>query len=172
MTTRMALATVTIRSRVVRIPMPDWCQSPAIAMTGMSLSIQARLKSVMKSITIVTVRMRSRFTCTSMPTVMGMATRTIRKRLVMLHPDTWGWRLVTPEDIHPGVDEYCNGTDDDCDGDVDEDESVDVLLGTWTTMAMDMETLRAPISTAISPLVTSRIVRTGAARWFPIPGRR
>ena len=35
----------------------------------------------------------------------------------------------TNEDIHPGADEYCNGTDDDCDGDVDEDESVDV--STW-----------------------------------------
>jgi hypothetical protein len=30
---------------------------------------------------------------------------------------------------HPGADEVCNGEDDDCDGDVDEDSAVDVL--TW-----------------------------------------
>ncbi len=30
---------------------------------------------------------------------------------------------------HPGADEYCNGEDDDCDGDIDEDDAVDVL--TW-----------------------------------------
>ncbi len=30
---------------------------------------------------------------------------------------------------YPGADEYCNGEDDDCDGDIDEDDSVDVL--TW-----------------------------------------
>ena len=30
---------------------------------------------------------------------------------------------------YPGADEYCNGEDDDCDGDVDEDSALDVL--TW-----------------------------------------
>ncbi len=30
---------------------------------------------------------------------------------------------------YPGADEYCNGVDDDCDGDVDEDDAVDVA--TW-----------------------------------------
>jgi large repetitive protein len=30
---------------------------------------------------------------------------------------------------YPGADEYCNGEDDDCDGDVDEDDAVDAL--TW-----------------------------------------
>jgi hypothetical protein len=30
---------------------------------------------------------------------------------------------------YPGADEYCNGEDDDCDSDIDEDDSVDVL--TW-----------------------------------------
>jgi hypothetical protein len=30
---------------------------------------------------------------------------------------------------YPGADEYCNGEDDDCDGDVDEDDAVDV--STW-----------------------------------------
>jgi len=30
---------------------------------------------------------------------------------------------------YPGADEVCNGEDDDCDGDIDEDESIDVL--TW-----------------------------------------
>jgi hypothetical protein len=29
---------------------------------------------------------------------------------------------------HPGADEYCNGEDDDCDGTVDEDDSVDVSV--------------------------------------------
>ena len=33
-------------------------------------------------------------------------------------PDTW-----------PGADEYCDGHDDDCDGEIDEDDSVDVI--TW-----------------------------------------
>ncbi|MBN1335075.1 MAG: putative metal-binding motif-containing protein [Deltaproteobacteria bacterium] len=28
-------------------------------------------------------------------------------------------------DVHPGVDEYCNGYDDDCDGETDEDDAVD-----------------------------------------------
>jgi len=32
-------------------------------------------------------------------------------------------------DVYPGADEYCNGYDDDCDGNVDEDDAVDV--GTW-----------------------------------------
>jgi hypothetical protein len=32
----------------------------------------------------------------------------------------------TDADIHPGADEYCNGTDDDCDGDTDEDDALDV----------------------------------------------
>ena len=31
--------------------------------------------------------------------------------------------------VYPGADEYCNGTDDDCDGDVDEDSAVDAA--TW-----------------------------------------
>ena len=31
--------------------------------------------------------------------------------------------------VNPGADEACNGTDDDCDGDVDEDDSIDAL--TW-----------------------------------------
>jgi hypothetical protein len=30
---------------------------------------------------------------------------------------------------HPGADEYCNGEDDDCDGDIDEDDAIDV--STW-----------------------------------------
>jgi hypothetical protein len=30
---------------------------------------------------------------------------------------------------HPGADEYCNGEDDDCDGDIDEDDAIDVA--TW-----------------------------------------
>jgi hypothetical protein len=30
---------------------------------------------------------------------------------------------------YPGADEYCNGVDDDCDGDIDEDDAVDV--STW-----------------------------------------
>jgi len=29
--------------------------------------------------------------------------------------------------VHPEADEYCNGIDDDCDGDVDEDDAVDTL---------------------------------------------
>jgi len=32
-------------------------------------------------------------------------------------------------DIHPGADELCNGVDDDCDGDVDEDDAIDAP--TW-----------------------------------------
>ena len=35
----------------------------------------------------------------------------------------------TDEDIWPGADEYCNDTDDDCDGDIDEDSALDVT--TW-----------------------------------------
>ncbi|MFH1463321.1 MAG: putative metal-binding motif-containing protein [Pseudomonadota bacterium] len=31
--------------------------------------------------------------------------------------------------IHPDADEYCNGVDDDCEGDIDEDDAVDVV--TW-----------------------------------------
>ena len=31
--------------------------------------------------------------------------------------------------VYPGADEYCNGIDDDCDGDTDEDEALDVA--TW-----------------------------------------
>jgi large repetitive protein len=33
--------------------------------------------------------------------------------------------------VSPGADEYCNGTDDDCDGDVDVDESSAVDAPTW-----------------------------------------
>jgi hypothetical protein len=35
----------------------------------------------------------------------------------------------TDSDTYPGADEYCDGHDDDCDGDVDEDSAVDAL--TW-----------------------------------------
>ena len=42
-------------------------------------------------------------------------------------------RILTAHDlddeVNPGADEYCNGEDDDCDGLVDEDESLDAL--TW-----------------------------------------
>jgi hypothetical protein len=31
--------------------------------------------------------------------------------------------------VHPSADELCNGVDDDCDGDIDEDDAIDVL--TW-----------------------------------------
>ena len=71
------------------------------------------------------------------------------------------------EDIHPGGDEYCNGIDDDCDGDVDEDELSMSRHGISTTMVMDLETRRVRISTAISPLGTSRIVRIRTAGMVP-----
>ena len=35
----------------------------------------------------------------------------------------------TDSDVWPGADEYCNGVDDDCDGDTDEDSALDV--STW-----------------------------------------
>ncbi len=35
--------------------------------------------------------------------------------------------------VHPGADEYCNGVDDDCDGDTDEDDALDAP--TWYTDA-------------------------------------
>ncbi len=35
----------------------------------------------------------------------------------------------TDSAVHPGADELCNDVDDDCDGDIDEDDAIDVL--TW-----------------------------------------
>jgi hypothetical protein len=33
----------------------------------------------------------------------------------------------TDASVYPGADEYCNGVDDDCDGDIDEDDALDTL---------------------------------------------
>ena len=47
---------------------------------------------------------------------------------------------------YPGADEYCNGEDDDCDGDVDEDSAVDVA--TWYADS-DSDTYGDPATTDI-----------------------
>ncbi len=50
-------------------------------------------------------------------------------------------------DVHPGADEYCNGVDDDCDGDIDGSDSVDA--DTWYA-DLDIDGFGDPLSAIVA----------------------